>query len=224
MTKDQLIQSLEKNGCLHTPLIIEAFSKIDRRDFVLSEYDKEAYENYPLPIGFGQTISQPLTVAFMLELLDPQPGERILEVGAGSGWQAALLAYCVSQGIPQAKLARSHAKIYAIERISELKDMAEENIDKYGFIEKGVVKIFLADGSKGYQAGAPYDKVIAAASGDHVMVAWKEQLCSGGRIVAPVGNSIEVHDKISSTDYNVNEYKGFSFVPLVTREGGNGGG
>jgi protein-L-isoaspartate(D-aspartate) O-methyltransferase len=219
MTKDQLIQTLVRGKYLRTPLIIEAFKQVDRRDFVLLEYEKEAYENHPLPIGFGQTISQPLTVAFMLELLEPRPGEKILEVGAGSGWQTALLAYCISKNSASSK---PRGKLFAIERIPELKEMAEENISKYNFIKKGIINVILGDGSKGHPAGAPYDKIITAAAAEHVMVAWKEQLCVGGRIVAPVGNSIEVHDKLSPTDYNVQEYRGFSFVPLISREEGGG--
>jgi protein-L-isoaspartate(D-aspartate) O-methyltransferase len=219
MTKEQLIQTLVRGRYLRTPLIIEAFSRIDRRDFVLLEYEKEAYENYPLPIGFGQTISQPLTVAFMLELLEPQPGEKILEVGAGSGWQAALLAYCISKN---SSAPKSLGKLFAIERIPALKEMAETNVAKYNFIKRGIVNVVLGDGSRGYPAGAPYNKIITAAAAERVMVAWKEQLMVGGRLVAPVGNSIEVHEKISSTDYNIREYSGFSFVPLITGEGGNG--
>ncbi len=96
MTKIELISKLISQGILKTQLIIEAFNKIDRIDFVKEEYKKEAYHDYPLPIDFGQTISQPLTVAFMLELLNPKPGEKILEIGAGSGWLTALLSYCVS--------------------------------------------------------------------------------------------------------------------------------
>ena len=136
-----MINSLIKDGYLKTLEIIEAFKLIDRTDFVLEEYKNEAYVNAPLPIGFGQTISQPLTVAFMLELLEPKAGEKILDVGAGSGWVSALLA----------KIVGDKGKIIGIERISELKEMAEKNIAKYNFIEKGIVKIILGDGAKGYK-------------------------------------------------------------------------
>lgn len=209
---ENLIDSLVKDGYLKTPEIIEAFKKIDRIDFVPEEYKSEAYINAPLPIDFGQTISQPLTVAFMLELLELKPGEKILDVGAGSGWTTALLAYLVSQN-KEVQLPR----IVAIERIPELKEMAERNIAKYNFIEKGAVKLILADGSKGYKKEAPYDKIIsgAAAKGD-VPVYWKKQLKIGGRIVAPVENSIIVIDKTGRNRYNQKEYFGFSFVPLIT--------
>lgn len=210
---ENLINSLIKDSYLKTPAIIEAFKNIDRADFVLPKYKTDAYVNAPLPIGFGQTISQPLTVAFMMELLEPKPGEKILDIGAGSGWTCALLAYLV------AGEGDKKGTVTGIERIPELKEMAEKNVAKYNFIQKGIVKIIAADGSKGYKKEAPYDKIIAgaAASGD-VPIAWKRQLKIGGRIVAPVESSIIVIDKIAKNKYDKKEYFGFSFVPLVKNE------
>jgi len=216
MTKNELIKKLIHQGILKTQLIIEAFYKIDRTDFVLEKYKNEAYEDYPLPLEFGQTISQPLTVAFMLELLNPLPGEKILEIGAGSGWVSALLAYCVSKN--NSKIKR-HPKIIAIERIPELKDFAIKNISKYNFIEKGIVEVILGDGSKGYQKEAPYDKIIAAASAEKIPVAWKNEIKIEGKIVAPVLNSIEVHKRLNESDFDIKIYKGFSFVPLIIENG-----
>ncbi len=200
-----LISSLVSLGFLKTPLIIEAFRKIDRKDFVLPEYKKLAYEDTALPIGFDQTISQPLTVAFMLEELQPEKGEIILDVGAGSGWQTALLAYCVGE----------KGKVIAIERIPGLADMAKKNIAKYNFIGKGIVEIRLADGSRRI-AGMEFDKIIAAAAGEEIPEAWKEELKVGGRIVAPVENEIVVIDKIKEDEFKAKKYPGFVFVPLVT--------
>ena len=122
MEYENLIDSLIKDGYLKTPEIIEAFKAIDRANFVSNELKGDAYLNVPLSIGFGQTISQPLTVAFMLELLQPKKGEKILDVGAGSGWTIALLAFIV--GDPPA----GGGKIIGVERIPELKEMAEKNI------------------------------------------------------------------------------------------------
>ena len=228
-TKENLIQDLIDGGYLKTPAIIEAFQEIDRKDFVRDELKEEAYGNYPLPIGFGQTISQPLTVAFMLELLEPQTSEKILDVGSGSGWQTALLAQIVGD----------QGKIIAIERIGELKKFAEGNISKYNFIEKGIVhpvrekspqatevapagaafsngvKIILSDGSKGSDEDAPFDKIIAGASAEEIPLNWKEQLKIGGRIVSPLGQSIVVLDKKGPNQFKEMQYFGFSFVPLI---------
>ncbi len=202
---ENLINSLIKDGYLKTPEIIEAFKRIDRLDFVTEEHKKEAYINSALPIGFGQTISQPLTVAFMLELLEPKQGEKILDIGAGSGWVLAILAYVAGNG-----------KVVGIERIPELANMAKENISKYSFAEKRTAEVILGDGSKGYEQEAPYDKIIAGASAQTgIPEVWKEQLKIGGRIVAPVENSVIAIDKIGKNKYEQKEYFGFSFVPLV---------
>ncbi len=203
---ENLINSLIKDGYLKTPEIIGAFKEIDRKDFTPEEYKNEAYVNAPLPIGFGQTISQPLTVAFMLELLEPKAGEKILDVGAGSGWVCALLARIVGE----------KGKIISVERIPELKEMAERNIAKYNFFKKGTVNLILGDGSKGYKKEAFYDKIIAgAAAYEDIPFEWKKQLKIGGRITAPVKNSIVVIDKIGKNEYSKKEYFGFSFVPLI---------
>lgn len=204
-SKEKLIRELIDEGYLKTPAIIEAFRKIDRADFVSAELKDQAYGNYPLPIGAGQTISQPLTVAFMLELFEPKAGEKILDIGSGSGWQTALLAQIVGDG----------GKVIAVERIPELKKMTEENVSKYNFAAKGVVTAVEADGSKGYETEAPFDKIIAAAAAGTIPPAWKEQVKIGGKIVAPVKNSVVVLEKTGPDEFIEKEYFGFSFVPLI---------
>lgn len=211
MTLERLIKELAKDGYLKSPSIIEAFQKINRADFVPESEREMAYYNIPLPIGRGQTISQPLTVAFMLELLEPKKGEKILDIGAGSGWQTTLLSHLVGE----------EGKVVAIERIAELKTMAEANVGKYGFMEKGIAKIVLADGSKGYPEEAPYDKIIAAAYVKKIPASWKEQLKVGGRIVAPVGEEMTVLDKIGPNKFEKKQYFGFLFVPLLEGEVGD---
>lgn len=205
MTKEKLINNLIKEGYLKNENIIEAFQKIDRKDFVLKEFKNEAYENYPLPIGFGQTISQPLVVAFMLELLEIKKGEKILEIGTGSGWQTALLAY----------LTNETGKVFSIERILELKIFAEKNISKYNFLEKGIVKLIYGDGSKGLEEEAPFDKIIVSASAEKIPLSFKKQLKINGKLVMPVKNSILVLEKINQNNFLKREYFGFTFVPLI---------
>lgn len=205
MSKDDLVHALIRGKYLKTPRIIEAFKSIDRKDFIPQDLSDDAYVDEPLPIGFGQTISQPLTVAFMLEHLSPEPGDKILDIGAGSGWQSTLLAAIVG----------SRGKIVAIERIPELVKMARENIAKYNFIGKNIVEVIEGDGSEGYEKFAPYDKIIAAASARELSPAWKEQLKVGGKIVAPVEHSIIVVEKVGDNEFDTKEYFGFSFVPLI---------
>ena len=221
---EDLVNHLIQQGYLKTPLIIGAFKQVDRQNFVPEDLRDEAYINAPLPIGFGQTISQPLTVAFMLELLEPKAGDKILDIGAGSGWTVALLAQIVG----------AEGNIIGIECIPELQDMAVKNVSKYNFlvsylrrladgagIAQNIVKIVCADGSKGYSKEAPYDRIIAgAAAKGNIPIAWRKQLKIGGRIVAPVENSIIVIDKIGKNKYSEREHFGFSFVPLVVGKHG----
>ena len=200
-----LINSLIKQGWLKTPRIIKAFQKIARYDFMPDDIKQLAEINEAMPIGQGQTISQPLTVAFMFEQLQPKPGDNILDIGSGSGWTTALLAQIVA----------SKGKVTGIEIIPEIKEFGEKNIKKYNFIKKGIAQFICADGSKGYKKEAPFDKILASAAGNQVAKAWKDQLKVGGRIVCPIGSSIFVITKKSKKDFEQIEYPGFAFVPLV---------
>jgi len=202
-----LIDSLIREGWLKNPQIIEAFRKIKRVDFLPKEMKDLAELNEALPIGYGQTISQPLVVAFMLELLSPQPGEKILDVGSGSGWTSALLAEIVGEG----------GKVIAIEVIPELMAFGKSNIEKYNFIKKGIVECFCTDGSKGYAKEAPFDKILASASAREIPLIWKEQLKVNGKIVTPIGNSIWLFIKKSEKEFEEIEHPGFVFVPLIEK-------
>ncbi len=205
----KLIKELIQGGYLKTKIIIEAFDKINREDFVPENFKEEAYLNMPLAIGHGQTISQPLTIAFMLELLKPREGEKILDVGSGSGYVTALLSYVVGE----------KGKVYAIERVSELKKTGEHNADKYAFIRKGIAEFFYGDGSLGLPDKMPFDKIHIAATGKEIPAALKEQLKIGGKLVMPIGGlnqDLVLLEKEGKDKFKERHYPGFSFVPLIT--------
>lgn len=197
-----LIDSLVRRGYLQTDEIINAFRRIKRKDFV-REQDKSYSEvDEPLPIGYGQTISQPLTVAFMIELLEPKRGDKILDVGSGSGWTTALLAEIVGDG-----------KVYGVEVVPELKEFGEKNVSKYNFVKKGVVEFVQGDGSKGLPEKAPFDRILVSASAEEVPEELKEQLKDGGRMVIPVRDSVYLVER-KGDKFKQKEFFGFRFVPL----------
>ncbi|HUW72219.1 MAG TPA: protein-L-isoaspartate O-methyltransferase [Candidatus Humimicrobiaceae bacterium] len=204
-----LIDSLIQEGWLKTPRIIEAFKKIKRVDFLPEDMKNLAELNEALPIGYGQTISQPLVVAFMLEQLQPQPGDKILDIGSGSGWTTTLLS----------EIVKPKGKIIAIEIIPELKEFGEKNTAKYDFVEKGIAKFICADGSEGHEKEAPFDKILASASAGELPLNWKGQLKIGGRIVTPISNSIWLFVKNPPAggreEFQETEFPGFVFVPLI---------
>ena len=202
-----LINDLIKEGWLKTPRITEAFSKIKRVDFLPEDMKDLAEENTALSIGFGQTISQPQVVAFMLELLQPEVGEKILDIGSGSGWTTALLAEIVGE----------KGKVFALEAIPELKEFGEKNVSKYGFVDGGTVEFLCADGSKGLENKAPFDKILVSATAIKFYQAWKDQLKVGGKIVMPLSSSIWEFSKIGDDNFKEKEYPGFVFVPLVEK-------
>lgn len=206
-SKDALIEHLILQGHLRTPKIIQAFRKIDRRDFVIDYLKDDAYLNLPLGIGFGQTISQPLTVAFMFELLQPESGQKILDIGSGSGWTTALLAEIVGE----------KGKVYGVELIKELCDFGSANANRYGFVNKRTVEFICSDASNGLVAKSPFDRILSSASGKKIPIVWKEQLAIGGRMVLPVENSLWLVVRKSISQFETTEYPGYIFVPLVSK-------
>jgi protein-L-isoaspartate(D-aspartate) O-methyltransferase len=218
LSKKILIQEIIELGYLKSPRIIEAFLAIDRKDFVNLDNKNEAYLNIPLPIGFGQTISQPLTVAFMLELLQPKKGEKILDIGSGSGWTSSLLSYLVNS-----ENQKSKGQVIAIERILELKELGEKNTAKYNFVKKGIAKFFCADGAKDVSAICSqiglkdgFDKILCSATVKEVPQEWREQLKVGGKIVVPFDGEIQLWIKKRDNSFDRQFFKGFSFVPLIS--------
>ncbi|HEA84400.1 MAG TPA: protein-L-isoaspartate O-methyltransferase [Candidatus Wildermuthbacteria bacterium] len=198
---------LVSQGVLKTSEIIAAFNSVKREDFVEGETKEFAEYDQALSIGSGQTISQPYVVAFMLEHLKPQKGDRILDIGAGSGWTTALLSHIVGE----------EGRVIGIEVIPKLAQSAEQHIAHYSFVKKGVAKIIKGDGRNGYKEEAPYDGILvsAAAQDKELPVALKEQIKVGGKIVIPIKQSIWVFEKTGENQFKEEEYPGFVFVPLV---------
>ncbi len=185
------------------PRVLEAMSTVPRHFFVPADYLPQAYEDHPLPIGYGQTISQPYIVALMTEMLDPQPGDVVLEVGTGSGYQAAVLSLLVEQ-------------VYTVEIIPELASSAEERLRSLGYNNVTVANL---DGYYGWPEHAPFDAIIVTAAPDHIPPSLVEQLKEGGRMVIPVGpqgwsQTLWLVEKIGGEVQTTN-YGAVRFVPLT---------
>ncbi len=151
--------------------VLTAMETVPRHEFVLERYLGQAYADHPLPIGYGQTISQPYIVAWMTELLELERGDKVLEIGAGSAYQAAVLAEITDQ-------------VYTLEIIEELEKSAEERLKRLGYTQ---VKVKHADGYFGWEEHAPYDAIIVTCAPDHIPQPLIQQLKDGGRMVLPVG-------------------------------------
>jgi protein-L-isoaspartate(D-aspartate) O-methyltransferase len=203
-----LINDLIEQGWLKTDRIIKAFKEVKREDFVPEDIKNLSEINEALPIGFGQTISQPLVVAFMLEKLEPKPGDKILDIGSGSGWTSALLASIVGD----------KGKVIGMEIIPELREFGYKNASGYNFIKNGILNFVCDDGRNGYLKEAPYDAILCSAGTDNVPHALENQLKIGGKIVIPINNSICVFTKTSENNFEKQEYPGFVFVPLVSKQ------
>ena len=152
--------------------VLDAMAAVPRHEFVPEDQRKLAYEDESLPIGYGQTISQPYIVAFMIEKLDPKPTDRILEIGTGSGYQAAVLSRLV-------------AEVYTIEILEPLAKHATANLKRLGYLN---VKVLTGDGYKGWPEHAPFDGIIVTCAPDHIPQPLVDQLKDGGEMIIPVGS------------------------------------
>jgi len=207
--KEQLIDCWLKSGAVKNKRIIAAFRQVKREDFVLSEFKDEAYSDSALPILAGQTISQPTTVVGMLEALELKPGMNILEIGAGSGYNAALMG----------KIVGKKGKVFTTEIIPGLVSFSRQNLKKAG-IENA--KVIDTDGSIGYLAGSPYDRIIVTAASPEIPEELIRQLKEGGILVIPVGREFgQTMIKARKTKGKLvkEELGEYIFVPLKGRFG-----
>ncbi len=177
----RIVEYLVELGYIRSEKVKKALLSVPREEFVPEAYRDMAYNDHPLPIGYGQTISAIHMVAIMTEALDPEPGDKVLEVGTGSGYQAAVLAEIVGKMDPS---RRGH--VYTIERIPELAEFARKNLERTGYSE--YVAVIVGDGTLGYPDEAPYDRIIVTAASPDIPEPLIEQLKDGGRIVIPVGD------------------------------------
>lgn len=208
-----MISSLVAEGYLSSQRVIEAMLKVPREEFVPPEYRRFSYYDTPLPIGCGQTISALHMVAIMTEKLQPIPGHRVLEVGTGSGYQAAVLAEIVGPD----------GHVWTIERIPELAEYATTNLRRTGYIDR--VTVVVGDGSEGFSPAAPYDGIIVTAAAPDVPKPLIEQLKEEGRLVIPVGNRwIQMLRIIvkESGKLRVEDVLPCVFVPLIGKYGFRG--
>ena len=200
-------RQIEARG-VRDPLVLAAMKAVRRELFVPKHLRDEAYDDTPLPIGSGQTISQPYIVAFMIEALALRGGEKVLEIGAGSGYAAAVLS-------------RIAGTVIAIERHGVLADLAAARMAALGYAN---IRIVTGDGSAGWPEGAPYDAILVAASGRHVPEALKRQLKVGGSIVMPIGAPGEMQSLFRVTRQSEEAWEqenlgAVRFVPLIGTEG-----
>ncbi len=209
MKREDLMRHLEEESKVFDNLEVKAaFKAIDRKDFLHDDYKVEAYEDYPLPTLEGQTISQPTTVAFMLELLDPQEGDIVLDIGSGSGWVTALLGHMVGP----------EGRVIGLEIKPELVKQSKINLKKYSKLNLPV-EIRQADKETGLYKEGPYNRIISGASfptKEDAPVELLLQLAQGGVMVVPVGDSLFKFEKVSDEEVVETEFEGFTFVPYIS--------
>ena len=200
--KDLLIKKLTKLNLFEEKKYLAAFNAIDRADFVLDEYKDKAYLDIALPIYHAQTISQPFTVFFMLNLLDPQKNDKVLDIGCGSGYTSALLSHLVS----------AKSKVIALDIISDLIEFAKNNVKKYKELN---IEFRLASEDQIGIKDQKFDKILVSAAVKRLPNELLEQLNLNGKLVIPINDSICIYTKDRKNNLKEEKYYGFSFVPLI---------
>ena len=200
-SNDSLIRHLINSNALRSSNIIDAFDNTDRVNFVLDPTALDVYEDYPLPIGYGQTISQPTTVAMMMEMLEPCSGQKILDIGSGSGWTTALLGFIVGDD----------GSVSGLERIDNLVKFGSNNLQKYKFKNTEIIQATNEFGIPNEK----FDRILVSASADKFPSELTTQLRVGGKLVIPVRNSIYEITKKEDGELESIEHYGFRFVPLI---------
>lgn len=208
LERDRLIENELRNRGITDQAVLRAMRDVPREEFVSEEMRKFAYRNAPLPIGSGQTISQPYIVALMTQALELAPDERVLEIGTGSGYAAAILSQLANE-------------VYTIERLGDLARSAQARLKRLGYAN---VYILHADGTLGWKEHAPFDAIVVTAGGPKVPPALLEQLRIGGRLVIPVGAERDEQQLIrvvrrGKDDFETEDLGGVLFVPLIGEAG-----
>lgn len=183
-------------------ILDEAFAAVQRVEFLPDEVKGRATQDMALPIGYGQTNSQPSTVYMMLTWLDAKPGHTVLDVGSGSGWTTALLGYIVGE----------YGMVYAVERQPELLTLGKSNCQRFGVLN---ARFYRAGKHYGLPRFGPYDRILVSAAAGKIPEELSHQLKIGGRMVIPVQNTILVVERTDESDYVIAEHPGFIFVPLI---------
>ncbi len=210
-----LVEKLKIEGIIKSELVEEAFLSVPREYFVPDHLKVYAYSDTPLPIGYGQTISAPHMVAIMTEELHVEPGDKVLEIGTGSGYQAAILAHIVSK--------QPGGHVYTIERIPQLASRAVVNIANARPDLLDFITVIVGDGSKGVELFQPYDKIIVTAAAPRIPEPLLQQLRPGGVMVIPVGNRweqiLQIVIKDRKGSIRIRDSISCIFVPLVGQYG-----
>lgn len=208
--REAMVNQLLRENSIRSPAVLDAMKRVSREAFISEDLHEFAYNDNALPIAAGQTISQPTIVAMMTEALALKGGEKVLDVGTGSGYAAAVLA-CIAD------------RVYSIERIALLAVQAQKALQAEGFTN---VELRVGDGSLGWPEAAPFDGIIVAAGAPEIPEALKQQLTIGGHLVLPVGAEQSIQQLLRITRLSENEYKtedlgAVRFVPLIGEVGFN---